>query len=194
MTEKAKPFEIKPKEIKKQIKSVNLIMNSNPKSSKNKMFLGIKRKLFHTAKNLKKDKKRNLLSIEKPIKYFIDNKNYSNDSNNDNLCIICLEKISFEEKHFLHCGHCFHCFCINQWINMDKNKCPTCKQNIECDISNSEELINLQEENNNDNNNNIIRSDNSNIMVDSLNILLLYLWFIFIFFMLKGFCFRAFPL
>ena len=71
------------------------------------------------------------------MEYFINSTNIKNNET----CIICLEKIDFKERHFLHCGHFFHCNCINKWINMDKNKCPTCKQDIECNKSFEEEHI-----------------------------------------------------
>ena len=190
MTEKTKPFtEVKPNKITSQIKSIGLLINSNSKSSKKMKFIGIKRKLFQKEKKLNNKNKN--LSIEKPIKHFVFTKNNTNFANNDNLCIICLDKISFEEKHFLHCGHNFHCSCINHWINMGKSNCPICKQNIECNKSDfHENLINLEEENNE--NNFIIRNNNSNIMGDFLNILLIYLWLLFIFFMFQRFCFKVF--
>ena len=49
-------------------------------------------------------------------------------NNNNNTCVICLDDISHNDKHFLHCGHQFHCRCIKQWLITRQNKyCPVCK-------------------------------------------------------------------
>lgn len=47
-------------------------------------------------------------------------------NNNNNMCVICLDVISHNNKHFLHCGHQFHCRCIKQWLTRNKC-CPVCK-------------------------------------------------------------------
>ena len=190
MTEKTKASsEFKPKDKQNIIKSTFLIKKSDTKKTLDNKFLGIKRKLFkkiqlkkeNKIKKGKKMKKNNLL-ITKSMEYFINSTNIKNNET----CIICLEKIDFKERHFLHCGHFFHCYCINKWINMDKNKCPTCKQDIECNKSFEEDSIN--EENNN--NQNVIELNGSND--DPLNILYLYCLFILIIFMFKGFCLKLF--
>ena len=195
MTEKTKASsEFSSKEKQNIIKSTFLIKHSDTKKTIDKKnFLGIKRKLFkkikskkeNKIKNDKKEKKINkndLLLITKSMEYFINNTNIKNNE----VCIICLEKIDFKERHFLHCGHFFHCCCINKWINMDKNKCPTCKQDIECNKSFEDDSIN--EENNN--NQNVIELNRSND--DPLNILFLYFFIILLIFMFKGFCLRIF--
>ena len=165
----------KKKEKEILIKSLTLIKENEPEKKSDKKFLGIKRKLFKKIKN-KKEIKEKRLSVSKQIDYFINNTN--NKKNEE--CIICLEKISFQERHFLHCGHIFHCDCINKWLNMDKNKCPTCKQNIECDKSLSEESISLE------NNNEIIVQNNNVLSKGQLTIIFLYIWILTIICMSKG--------
>ena len=196
MTEKTKEFtEFKPNEEQNIIKSISLIKKSDSKKSEVKHFLGIKRKLFKKIKpkkenneiKVKKENKKNIKNkkdsflITKSMVYFINNTNILNNE----ICIICLEKISFKERHFLHCGHFFHCCCINKWISMDKNKCPTCKQDIECNKSFQDE--DSAEDNHNENDI-IINSSN----VDYISILCLFLWVIIIIFMFKGFCLRIY--
>ena len=193
MTEKTKAFtEFKPNEKQNIIKTISLIKTTESKKPEVKNFLGIKRKLFKKIKqkngnkenkgNKKKNKnKKNSFLITKSMEYFINNTNILNNE----ICIICLEKISFKERHFLHCGHFFHCCCINKWISMDKNKCPTCKQDIECNKSFQDEES--AEDDNDNNGNNIVINTSSD---DSLSILYLYFLVIIIIFMFKGFCFR----
>ena len=133
--------------------------------SNNGKYLGRKRKLFKKKKNSKKNKK-NKNNISKS-KSTILNKNVNCETHE--ICIICLDTISFQNKHFLHCGHNFHCSCITHWINDGNNLCPICKQNIKCNyIFNDEPSINLDEDENNINNNvnnnnenNIIRRNNN---------------------------------
>ena len=193
MTEKTKAFtEFKPNEKQNIIKTISLIKTTESKKPEVNNFLGIKRKLFKKIKqkngnkenkgNKKNNKnKKNSFLIKKFIEYFINNTNILNNE----ICIICLEKISFKERHFLHCGHFFHCCCINKWISMDKNKCPTCKQDIECNKSFQDEDSAEDDHNEND-----IVINNSN--VDYINILCLFLWVIIIIFMFKGFCLRIY--
>ena len=179
MTEKTKTstdiFQSKEKEKEILIKSSTLITENEPEKKGDKKFLGIKRKLFKKIKN-KKAIKEQKLSVSKQIDYFINN---SNNKKNEE-CIICLENISFEDRHFLHCGHIFHCDCINKWLNMDKNKCPTCKKNIECDKTLLEESINLE------NNNEIIIQNNDVLSKGQLTIIFLYIWILTIIYMSKG--------
>ena len=192
MTEKTKPFTSfklnnKEKSIKstKSIKSISLIKNINENISQDKKFLGIKRKLFKKISN-KKEKKKKLLSITKASEYFINKPNFHN--NDDDLCIICLDKITFQKRHFLHCGHCFHCYCINKWIKMDKDKCPLCKQNIECIESDS---ISLEEDQENNNDNIIINNYNSDLS-GSYRFIKIYCIVVMILFIFKEFCFQNF--
>ena len=190
MTEKTKASsEFKSKEKKENIiKSIFIIKPSDTKKTIDNKFLGIKRKLFKKTKLNKentikkgKTKTKNNLLITKAMEYFINNTNIKNNE----MCIICLDKIDFKERHFLHCGHFFHCCCINKWIKMDKNKCPTCKQDIECNKSFEDDLLN--EENNNNQNIEINRNND-----ELLSILFLYFCVILIIFMFKGFCVRVF--
>ena len=193
MTEKTKAFtEFKPNEKQNIIKTISLIKTTESKKPEVNNFLGIKRKLFKKIKqkngnkenkgNKKNNKnKKNSFLITKSMEYFINNTNILNNE----ICIICLEKISFKERHFLHCGHFFHCCCINKWISMDKNKCPTCKQDIECNKSFQDE--DSAEDDHNENNI-VINSSN----VDYISTLCLFLWVIIIIFMFKGFCLRIY--
>ena len=118
----------------KGIKTISLItIPSKPlqknKNKKKKILLGHKRKTF--KKISKKSKTKNQLSINNQVQFAINKTN--NSLNNDKQCIICFEKISFQEKHFLHCGHCYHCNCINKWIDLGNFECPMCKQDIDCE-------------------------------------------------------------
>ena len=199
MTEKTKAStEFKLKEKQNLIKSIFLIKHSDTKNTIDQNLLGNKRKLFKKTKLKKENKnkkenkinKNNLLLITKSIEYFINSTNIKNNE----ICIICLEKIDSKERHFLHCGHFFHCCCINKWISMDKNKCPMCKQDIECNKSFEDDSINGEDDNDNDNDNdninqNVIEINRNND--DPLSILLFYFWIIIIIFMFKGFCLKA---
>ena len=127
--------------------------------NKNK-FLGVKRKLYVnlTSQKQNNNKNKNKLSITRSITYYIDKSNFQND----NICLICLDTIPFQERHFLHCGHNFHCNCINKWISMRKDKCPICRKNIKCIIRIVEGSILNLEENVNNNSNNINRNNINN--------------------------------
>ena len=139
----------------------NIFYQEKKESIKNKNNIGInlgkKRKLFENKKNNNhnfKISRTTIVSINRKI-----NKNHEIQE----ICSICLNVISFKNKHYLHCGHHFHCSCINIWINNGKNVCPICRGNIKC---NNEDygLINLDENENNDNNyinnNRIVRNNN----------------------------------
>ena len=140
------------KQILNNIKIISLIKKNNKDNSinenKTKIFLGKKRQSFK-KENSKKVKQNKLLSIEKPVRYTINNQIIHSNQN----CIICFEEIILNEKHYLHCGHCFHCDCINRWIDMGNNRCPLCKNNVDCDkiISLEENEINNDISSNNDN-------------------------------------------
>ena len=140
------------KQILNNIKIISLIKKNNKDNSinenKTKIFLGKKRQSFK-KENSKKVKQNKLLSIEKPVRYTINNQIIHSNQN----CIICFEEITLNEKHYLHCGHCFHCDCINRWIDMGNNRCPLCKNNVDCDkiISLEENEINNDISSNNDN-------------------------------------------
>ena len=125
--------------------------NKENKKNKNntRAYLGKKRNLFENHNN-------NFI-ISKSTTFFIKNKN-SESCETHETCIICLNDLSLQNKHFLHCGHIFHCACINYWINNGNNICPICRQNIKC---NYEEyvLINLDEDEDENNNN---HNDNDN--------------------------------
>ena len=149
----------KAEEIINNIKIISLIKKNNKDNSinenKTKIFLGKKRQSFE-KENSKKVKQNKLLSIAKPVRYTIKNQIIHNNNQN---CIICFEEITFNEKHYLHCGHCFHCDCINRWIDMGNNRCPLCKNNVDCD-----KIISLEE--NEINNNNDISSNNDNSQIE----------------------------
>lgn len=59
-----------------------------------------------------------------------------NNSDDENMCVICLESFNDERLIHFHCGHIFHLHCILEWIYslFDKNtdiSCPVCRS-IEC--------------------------------------------------------------
>ena len=145
-------------------KIVETIFNIEKKENKkNKInrgtYLRKKRKLFESKKNNNYNFK-----ISRTITVFIKSTIIENRKTHET-CIICLNEISFEDKHFLHCGHIFHCSCINLWINNGSNLCPICRRNIKC-INEDYDLINLDENENSSNNNsndNIWNSNNSSI-------------------------------
>ena len=143
----------------------NIFYQEKKESNKSKNNIGInlgkKRKLFENKKNNDhnfKISRTTTVSIKRRI-----NRNHETRET----CAICLDVISFENKHFLHCGHHFHCSCINMWINNGNNVCPICRGNIKC---NNEDyrLINLDENENNLNNNRNMRNINR-IRRDSLD-------------------------
>ena len=52
-------------------------------------------------------------------------------------CCICLERIEKEDSKIWGCDNCgkrYHMSCIQDWLNTkdSNNKCPTCRENIEC--------------------------------------------------------------
>ena len=199
MTEKTKDTGISPLKFNEKInliKSISLIKISpqentiNKKSNKGnniqKKYLGVKRKLFKKPKG-NKSKSNKILSISKSINFLINNTNIKNNE----ICIICLEKISSQERHYLHCGHQFHCCCINKWLKIGKNKCPTCKQDIECNKEFSEDSISLEE---NDENSYGNIDANMNISIGDLFEFFYYYFLILliIYFMFRGFCYGFF--
>ena len=114
-------------------------------------YLRKKRKIFKKKKNLKK---LNLKYKPKSLK-----------KKADEICIICLDTISFQNQHFLHCGHNFHCSCITRWINDRNNLCPICRQDIKCNyLFNEETNLNLEENDNNNENN--INNSNSQYIIN----------------------------
>ena len=88
-----------------------------------------------------------------------------NNNGTGETCAICLNEVSFENKHFLHCGHIFHCSCINYWINNGSNLCPICRGNIRC-VNEDYSIIDFYE---NENNNNYYDDNFLNNSVDSIN-------------------------
>ena len=139
---------------KNDIKIISLPKISLSFGNKNiKHLLGIKRNSFKKISK-RKTRRNNFkikFSINKQDNFIINksNNNVNNNLNNIESCIICFEKISFNDKHFLHCGHCYHCYCINKWIELGKYECPLCKQDIECNkaLDNS---ISLEEDDENE--------------------------------------------
>ena len=114
------------------------------KNNKKKSLLGTKRKLFKKIQKKSKNKL-NILSINQQENFSINKKSNIKNKNENEPCIICFEKISFQDKHYLHCGHYFHCDCINKWLNSEKNNCPICKRDADCDKI-FDDLISLEED------------------------------------------------
>ena len=131
------------------------------------------KKVLH-KKNAKKKflgKKRKVLSIAKSADINI-NSLYMNF--NTQKCVICLENINLNERHFLHCGHFFHCSCIDKWIEMGKDKCPMCRQKIECNNRASHNSISLEE---NENNNVVQNIHDYSVIYLILNCIIKYFLF-----------------
>ena len=149
-------------------------------------FLGKKRKLFESKKNNNPN-----LKISRPTIVFIK-RTINQNSEVRETCAICLNKISFENKHILHCGHIFHCLCIIYWINNGSNVCPICRGNIKClnaysPIRNNNRIErnnNRIERNNNriERNNNRIERNSSILINKNIYIGLKYLIYSIIFF------------
>ena len=187
-------------EQKNYIKSISLIqipsktLKKRIINKKIKSLLGQKRKTF---KKIPKKQKifNNKLSVNKQAQFSI--KKTSNDKSNNNKepCIICFEKISFQDKHYLHCGHCYHCDCINKWIDLGNYECPICKQEVDCDkilddtISLEEDeydyplIVNDFNQNNINDRNMIIRNSSNNKGLTFLIIIYLLFW---LFYLLTG--------
>lgn len=58
------------------------------------------------------------------------------NTDDDNICVICLEDLNKGEPIHFHCGHVFHVYCIFDWTCslFQKNadiSCPVCR-NVEC--------------------------------------------------------------
>ena len=101
-------------------------------------------KLLEYQKNIIKDEtfpiskshKKLIFSKMKVFKYAELYKNYSDNINKEETCIICLEEFNSEDiiKKFF-CGHIFHENCLNCWINKSVI-CPVCKYNIKNELIN----------------------------------------------------------
>ena len=132
----------------KSIKIISLLKIphkfNKDKNNKKKSLLGTKRKLFKKIQKKSKNKL-NILSINQQENFCINKKTNIKNKNDIEPCIICFEKISLQDKHFLHCGHYFHCDCINKWLNSEKNNCPICKRDADCDKI-FDDLISLEED------------------------------------------------
>ena len=146
---------------------------ANNSNKPNKSLLGKKRRTFKKISQKIKNKKAQL-SINKQEQFSLKK---INNIKNQEPCIICFEKISFQDKHYLHCGHNFHCQCINRWLDMGNYECPICKRDIDCDKV-SDYSISLEEDDDNDNalninelnrNNNINNFENGIIINHSNN-------------------------
>ena len=130
----------------------------------NNFLLGKKRRTFKKITQKVKNKK-SQLSINKQEQFSF--KKINNIKNQDP-CIICFEKISFQDKHYLHCGHNFHCQCINRWLDMGNYECPICKRDIDCDKA-SDYSISLEEDDDNVINiNQLNRNNNINNYEDGI--------------------------
>ena len=131
---------------------------TKPKNNINKSLLGTKRKLFKKIPRKSKNKL-NILSINQQEHFSINKTPNTKNKNENDSCIICFEKISFQDKHYLHCGHYFHCDCINKWLDFEKNNCPICKRDIDCDKI-FDNTISLEEEDDDEENESINNNNN----------------------------------
>ena len=127
-----KPIESFNKEI---IYYQNLINSAKPFVEKIKELLN---KLLEYQKNIIKDEsfpiskkhKKLIYDKMKVFKYAELYKNYGENINKEETCIICLGEFKSEDiiKKFF-CGHIFHENCLNSWI-IKSVVCPICKYNI----------------------------------------------------------------
>ena len=101
-------------------------------------------KLLECQKNIIKDEsfpiskehKKIIFGKMKVFKYSELYKNYSENINKEDTCIICLGEFKSEDtikKYF--CGHIFHENCLNAWI-VKSVVCPMCKYNIKNELIN----------------------------------------------------------
>jgi len=107
-------------------KNHNIMQNtfSSIKSEKENSqtnFIGKKRKNSNDQK---------VLSISNQITHSINRTNIKLAS----YCQICFKKINLREKNTCFLGKIFHSACINKWKSSGKNKCPFCKQKIDCPL------------------------------------------------------------
>ena len=119
----------------------NLIKSLNPFLEKVKEIFN---KLLKYQKNIIKDDTFPISKVHKKIiydkmkvfKYSELYKNYNENINKEESCIICLEEYNSEEmvKKFF-CGHIFHEKCLNAWI-IKSVICPICKYNIKNELIN----------------------------------------------------------
>lgn len=72
-------------------------------------------------------KKTNITNFDHFFKEKIPNDNISRS------CIICLEKISYNDLIFTKCNHYYHEFCIKKWLNINQI-CPICKTQYVVDV------------------------------------------------------------
>ena len=119
----------------------NLINSANPFLEKTKEIFN---KLLEYQKNIIKDEsfpiskahKKIIYSKMKVFKYAELYKNYNENINKEETCVICLGEFNSEDiiKKFF-CGHIFHENCLNAWI-IKSVVCPTCKYNIKNELIN----------------------------------------------------------
>ena len=67
---------------------------------------------------------------------------------NDEICIICTEKL--KEARVLNCNHYFHLICLSKWLENGRNTCPICRKEIKLqdDNNNNVNLNNNREQGN----------------------------------------------
>merc|ERR1712126_724223 len=53
----------------------------------------------------------------------------TDDENNIDECLICLELLKDDLGYLMKCGHVFHNLCIKDWINKDET-CPKCRTGV----------------------------------------------------------------
>ena len=67
---------------------------------------------------------------------------------NDEICIICTEKL--KEARVLNCNHYFHLICLSKWFENGRTTCPICRKEIKLqdDNNNNVNLNNNREQGN----------------------------------------------
>ncbi len=134
----SKPIESFNKEI---IYYQNLINTINPFLEKTKEIFD---KFLKCQKDIIEDETFPISKVHKKLiydkmkvfKYGELYKNYSENINKEETCIICLGDFKSEDiiKKFF-CGHIFHDNCLKDWINQSV-KCPICKYDIKRELMN----------------------------------------------------------
>lgn len=67
--------------------------------------------------------------------------------NNNNICSICYENYTDNNKYTLECNHTFHSECIIKWFRHQKQNCPLCNDiTLDLNVLNYRQRINTIQE------------------------------------------------